>query len=130
MNTPAAKTIWCCPECGSTNVQSPEWCKFDVATQRWISAGGDTAGDEFWCEHCQTHHKRLDERAATTAELEGNTAQRVAFQDGGQFYDLESGKVLSDYGDTGSSAKASACRVTFLAANPEYRMATDNEAFG
>lgn len=62
------KTIWCCPECGSTDVQSPEWCRWDVPTQQWIGAGGDPAGSEFWCEACEAHHRSLNERPATEIE--------------------------------------------------------------
>lgn len=79
-NENTAPTIWCCPECGSTDVRSPEWCRFNVARQEWVSAGGDTVDDEYWCENCQAHHKQLNERDATADELAaaGVVAERDA----------------------------------------------------
>jgi hypothetical protein len=63
------KTVYCCPECGSSNVQSPEWCRWDITTKKWVSAGDNPAGSEFWCGACEVHHKSLDERDATPAEI-------------------------------------------------------------
>ena len=63
------KTVYCCPECGSSNVQSPEWCRWDITTKQWVGAGDNPAGSEFWCEACEVHHKSLDERPATPAEI-------------------------------------------------------------
>ena len=55
---------------------------------------------------------------------------RVVLQDGGQFYDYVTGDLIANYGDTGELAIAEKYRAQFLAAHPDCRMATDEEAFG
>lgn len=55
------RTTWHCPECDGQNVQSPEWCRWNVTTQRWETVG-DTAGSEYWCEDCEAHNKSLVEK--------------------------------------------------------------------
>lgn len=64
------KVTWHCPECGGQNVQSPEWCQWNVTTQQWESSG-DSAGDEYWCEDCEAHNKSLEERTLEQPKEEG-----------------------------------------------------------
>ena len=55
---------------------------------------------------------------------------RVACQDGGQFYDHETGQLVANYGETYDFQKAQQLRARFLEEHSEFRMASDAELWG
>lgn len=57
-----ARHIYLCEECGSDNVQGSFWV--DLNSTRDGKNGQratliNESGDEYWCENCETHVKRL-----------------------------------------------------------------------
>lgn len=54
------RTLWCCPDCGCTDVEALEW----VHANTDVSRGGDGIED-YWCPQCEEHTGRLGE---TTTE--------------------------------------------------------------
>lgn len=57
-----ARVIYLCPECGGNKIQAPFW--IDLNSTRDAKNGQraticDSSDDEYWCEDCESHTKRL-----------------------------------------------------------------------